>query len=124
MEVVIDGKKFMVGWKHDLKARITICIITLIPPDGASAACFAASSRVHPNDQYVKELGRRHSLKAVLAKLWPDGPEDTPEEYAKAKIKARACRTVIWKAYWDRKKKGEKDAGTNGRTSDGGAHKE
>jgi hypothetical protein len=108
VEVVIDGKRFLVGWKHDLEARVTLCIITLVQPDGISAACFAASSRVHPSDQYVKELGRRHSLKAALAKLWPTNEADwKPEDWAKAKARARECRTAIWKAYWDRKKRKE-----------------
>ena len=108
MEVVIDGKKYLVDWQHGLQARITICIITVVQSDGTAAVCFAASSKVHPKDQYVKELGRRHSLKAALAKLWPvNEAEWKPEDWAGAKARARAGRTAIWKAYWDRKKRKE-----------------
>jgi hypothetical protein len=107
MEVVIDGKKHLVSWAHDLEARTTICIITVTQPAGGSAACFAAGSRVHPKDQYVKETGRRRSLKAVLKQLWPD-PEK-PEEVDAARAKARLCRALVWEAYWNSKKRKEKD---------------
>lgn len=102
MEVVIDGKKYVIAWKHDLVARVTTCIVTVVQPGGSIASCFAAISKVHPKDQYVKEIGRRYSLKAILAELWPD-PEK-PEDVAAARAKARAYRREIWEAYWARKK--------------------
>jgi len=103
VEVVIDGKKHLVSWKHDFEARTTICIITVLQPAGGSAACFAAGSRVHPKDQYVKEAGRRRSLKAVLAKLWPSAGSSV-------RARTRQCRALVWEAYWNSKKGKEKDA--------------
>ena len=86
MTVTIDGTLYLVSWKHDQPNRSTTCRIAVLRT-GCQPRSVQASTRVHPKDQYIKEVGRKWSLLAAVQLLLLDKPG----------------RTAILKGYFDRK---------------------
>jgi len=86
MNVTHDGLLYTISWSHNQKHRLTTCRIERLRI-GLVRSSVQANTRVHPKDQYVKEIGRKHSLLAAVKMLNLD----------------KAGRTVILKAYFNRK---------------------
>ena len=63
-KTILGNKVFTVTWVHDVEHRQTMCFIE--SPNGQIYTGFA---RVHPEDKYVKAIGRKVSLAKALQNI-------------------------------------------------------
>ena len=102
MIVTINSKKYIVNWEYihfpdgPESKPTTVCIISEFTLDGPKELALG-KARCHPNDEFVKDEGRKHSLSHALEQNVPDltnlsGPW--------IRLFNKEERTAVWQEYF------------------------
>jgi hypothetical protein len=105
MRVEVDAKTYFVEWQHHpghaLSREGTTCLIrdgnSPSPGDGTFPVVATGDARLHPNDTFCKETGRKVALKRALLSF-----EQTMRPGEGNSSTAKAIRRAFWDAYHSR----------------------